>query len=66
MVSPNVNYNVIISLKCFNDARITLETLLKINMTQIFYIVNGCFMLKNTATNKISKTLLWRSLYKVK
>ena len=42
---------------------------LKMNVTQI-YITNGSFLMKepyeSTATNTISKTLLWSGLCKIK
>ena len=55
MTSFNVNCHVIISLKCFDDV--------------IIILVNAGFLIikshESTARNKISKTLLWKSLHKV-
>ena len=67
MMSSNVKYDIEVSFKCFDDNIIPLK---KINIIQFFYLINGGFLLiqshESTATNKISKTLLRRSLYKVK
>ena len=69
MTSSNAVYDGIILPKCFDDVRMPLKKTLKMNITTI-YITSSGFLLvesyESTIMNKIFKTILRRSLCKVK
>ena len=66
MTSSNVNYDVIMLLKYFDDVIYDLKDV-KNQYNAIFLLIGFLLIVsyESTATKKISKILLWKHLYKV-